>query len=120
MFSLETPTPVSPPLLWQPSDPNPSVLGAADIEKLLKEVGVASNKDDLNAMLTALKGKKLHDLVRDGSKKLASVPSGGAATSAAPAQAAKGATAAAPAKKEEKPAEEEANVDMGGLFGDDY
>jgi ribosomal protein L12E/L44/L45/RPP1/RPP2 len=27
---------------------------------------------------------------------------------------------AAAAKKEEKPKEEEADVDMGGLFGDDY
>ena len=37
-----------------------------------------SNKEDLDAMIKALSGKKLHDLVRDGSKKLASVPSGGA------------------------------------------
>ncbi len=86
----------------------------------MKEVGIAANKEDLTAMLNALKGKKLDQLVRDGSKKLASVPSGGS-VSAAPVQAAPaGGKAAAPAKKEEKPAEEEANVDMGGLFGDDY
>lgn len=37
------------------------------------------------------------------------------------AAAATGATtAAAPAKKEEKKEEEAADVDMGGLFGDDY
>ena len=46
----------------------------------MKEVGVQSNKEDLEAMIKALKGKKLHELVRDGSKKLASCPSGGAAT----------------------------------------
>lgn len=68
-------------------------------------------------MIKALNGKKLHDLVRDGSKKLASVPSGGVAV-AAPVAAA-GAPAAA-AKKEEKKEEEAADVDMGGLFGDDY
>ena len=73
-------------------------------------------------MIKAVGGKKLHELVRDGSKRLASVPSGGVAVAApaggAPAQAAGNAPAAA--KKEEKPKEEEADVDMGGLFGDDY
>jgi large subunit ribosomal protein LP2 len=71
-------------------------------------------------MIKAVGGKKLHDLVKDGSKRLASVPSGVAvaAPAGAPAQAAAGAPAAA--KKEEKPKEEEADVDMGGLFGDDY
>jgi large subunit ribosomal protein LP0 len=38
---------------------------------------------------------------------------------AAPTAAATAVTAA-PAKEEEKPKEEEADVDMGGLFGDDY
>eukprot|EP00347_Sterkiella_histriomuscorum_P021926 403332289 len=90
---------------------------ADDVSKLLKEVGVAPVKEDLDTMMKALAGKKLHELVRDGSKKLASVPSGGVA--AAPAQAA--GQAAAPAKVEEKKKEEEAaDVDMGGLFGDDY
>lgn len=94
------------------------MIAAAQVEKLLKDVGVASNKEDLDAMIKALNGKKLHDLVRDGSKKLASVPSGGAVAVSAPV-AATGAPAA-PAKKEEKKEEEAADVDMGGLFGDDY
>ena len=55
------------------------LIAADDVAKLLKEVGVQSNKEDLEAMIKALSGKKLHDLVRDGSKKLASVPSGGVA-----------------------------------------
>lgn len=98
---------------------NGARLAADDVAKLLKEVGVQSNKDELETMIKAIGGKKLHDLVRDGSKRLASVPSGVAvAAPAAPAQAAAGAPAAA--KKEEKPKEEEADVDMGGLFGDDY
>ena len=95
-------------------------LAADDVAKLLKEVGVQSNKEELDTMIKAVGGKKLHDLVKDGSKRLASVPSGVAvaAPAGAPAQAAAGAPAAA--KKEEKPKEEEADVDMGGLFGDDY
>ena len=52
-------------------------IAADDVTKLLKEVGVAPVKEDLDIMIAALNGKKLHELVRDGSKKLASVPSGG-------------------------------------------
>ena len=107
------PPPVSPLLLTR--------LAADDVAKLLKDAGVQSNKEELDAMIKAVSGKKLHDLVKDGSKRLASVPSGGVAVAApaggsAPAQA----TPAAAPKKEEKPKEEEADVDMGGLFGDDY
>ena len=94
------------------------IIAAAQVEKLLKDVGVASNKEDLDAMIKAINGKKLHDLVREGSTKLASVPSGGAVAVSALVAAATGAPAAA--KKEEKKEEEAADVDMGGLFGDDY
>ena len=51
-------------------------VAADDVTKLLKEVGVQSNKEDLDAMFNALKGKKLHELIRDGSTKLASMPAG--------------------------------------------
>jgi large subunit ribosomal protein LP2 len=95
------------------------LLAADDVAKLLKDTGVQTNKEDLDALIKAVGGKKLHDLVRDGSKRLASVPSGGA-VAAAPAKAAPANAPAAAAKKEEKPKEEEADVDMGGLFGDDY
>jgi large subunit ribosomal protein LP2 len=96
------------------------MIAADDVSKLLKDSGVQSNKEELDTLIKAVSGKKLHDLVRDGSKRLASVPSGGAVAAApAKAAAATGAPAAA-AKKEEKPKEEEADVDMGGLFGDDY
>jgi len=71
-------------------------------------------------MLAKLEGKSLPDLIKEGSKDLASMPSGGAAP--AGGAAAGGAAAAAPAeaKKEEEPEED---VDMGDLFGggdDDY
>lgn len=51
---------------------------------------------------------KLKDAAKNAVHVVASAPAGGAA----PAKAA--------AKVEEKPKEEEADVDMGGLFGDDY
>ena len=92
-------------------------IAADDVSKLLKETGVQSNKEELDALIKAVSGKKLHDLVRDGSKRLASVPSGAPAKAAA---APAGAPVAAAKKVEEKPKEEEADVDMGGLFGDDY
>ena len=99
--------------------PYPSI-AADDVAKLLKDSGVQSNKEEIETLIKAVSGKKLHELVSSGSKRLASVPSGVAV--AAPAKAAAGAPAGAPAaaKKEEKPKEEEADVDMGGLFGDDY
>jgi len=69
-------------------------------------------------MIKKLEGKSLQDLIKEGTKDMASVPSGGAAA-AGPAA---GAAAAAP-KVEEKPEEVEEDVDMGDLFGggdDDY
>ena len=112
---MAKPTPVSRTVLL-----TPVCIAADDVAKLLKEVGVQSSKEDLETMIKAVGGKKLHDLVKDGSKRLASVPSAGVAV-AAPAGGAPAAGApAAAAKKEEKPKEEEADVDMGGLFGDDY
>ena len=53
------------------------VIAADDVAKLLKDVGVAAVKEDLDNMIKAIGEKKLHDLVRDGSKRLASVPTGG-------------------------------------------
>ena len=55
-------------------------VAADDVARLLKESGVQSNKEELDTMIKAVSGKKLHELVRDGSKKLASVPSAGAAS----------------------------------------
>ena len=91
-----------------------------DITTLLKDAGSKAEKECIDRLLAALKGQKLHNLVNEGSKKLVS---GGAAVSAggpAPAGGAGGQPEAKKeAKKEEKVEEEEANVDMGGLFGDE-
>ncbi len=88
-------------------------LGEDDVAKLLKDVGVAADKENLKVMIEKLKGKEIHELVAAGMSKFASIPSGGAAapSSAAPAKA--------EAKKEEVKveAEPEVDVDMGDLFG---
>ena len=88
-------------------------LGEDDVAKLLKDVGVAADKENLKVMIEKLQGKEIHELVAAGMSKFASIPSGGAAapSSAAPAKA--------EAKKEEVKveAEPEVDVDMGDLFG---
>ncbi len=89
-------------------------LGEDDVAKLLKDVGVAADKENLKVMIEKLKGKEIHELVAAGMSKFASIPSGGAATSSSAAPA-KG-----EAKKEEVKvveAEPEVDVDMGDLFG---
>lgn len=63
-------------------------------------------------MMEKVGGKSIPALVAEGRGKFASMPAGGAA---APASAAKAAPVAA--KVEEKPKEEEVDVDMGDLFG---
>merc|ERR1711890_18509 len=83
---------------------------AANIEKILSSVGVEADKEKLNIVVNACKGKSTDELVAQGTPLLASIGGGGGA--AAPAAAAAG------AKKEEKKEEsEEEDDDMGfGLF----
>lgn len=52
------------------------------MSKLLNDVGVHPDAKELETMINALAGKQLHDLIRDGSKRLASVPAGGVASGA--------------------------------------
>jgi large subunit ribosomal protein LP2 len=92
---------------------------AADVEKVLKEAGIKAEGEHTERLVAALKGKAFHELVESGKNKMSSMgtvvssaPAGGASAGAATT------TAAAPAKEEK--VEEEADVDMGGLFGDDY
>lgn len=88
---------------------------AADIEKVLKEAGIKSEADSVSRVVSALNGKSFHELVESGKKKMSSMGS------VAPAAGAAAGGAKPAAKVEEKPKEEEAaDVDMGGLFGDDY
>ncbi|GFO43236.1 60S acidic ribosomal protein p2 [Plakobranchus ocellatus] len=97
-------------------------VSAADIDKILSSVGIESEQEKVNKIISELQGKNLDELIEEGSKKLASVPSGGggggaaapAAGGAAPAGDAAPAAAKEEAKKEES---EESDDDMGfGLF----
>ena len=92
---------------------------ADDVARVLKDSGVTADKASIESMIKALKGKKLHDLVKDGSKHLASISAPAAAGPVAATQAAPAGKAAAKEEKPEKK-EEEADVDMGGLFGEEY
>ena len=88
---------------------------------LLKASGVEADSASLDIMMSKLEGKSIPELIKEGSKQLASMPSGGGGGGAAASAPAAGGAAA----KEEAPAEEEPeeDVDMGDLFGggdDDY
>ena len=85
----------------------------ADVEQLLKDTGIKADAEHTKRVVAALKGKKFHELVSEGKKKMAT---SGTVVVAAPAVAGK-----KEEKKEEKPKEEEVEVDLGagGLFGDD-
>ena len=88
---------------------------------LLKASGVEADSESLDIMMSKLEGKTIPELIKEGSKQLASMPSGGGGGAAASAPAAGGAAA----EKEAAPVEEEPeeDVDMGDLFGggdDDY
>jgi len=83
-----------------------------DIKKVLSEVGCTTDNDQLNALLTAMKGKSLHEVISAG---LSLVPS------SAPVSATK--VEVSEVKKEEKPKVEEKKeeeIDLGGamdMFG---
>lgn len=89
---------------------------AADVTKVIQSVGIEVDEARLDSLISELDGKDVNALIAEGTSKLASVPSGGAAVAAAPA--AGGAPAAAEAKEEKKEEEkEESDEDMGfGLF----
>nr|ABY87416.1 60S acidic ribosomal protein P2 [Haliotis diversicolor] len=92
---------------------------AADIEKILGSVGIEVEKDKVTKVISELKGKNIDELIEEGQKKLASVPTGGVAAAGGGAGgAAPAAGGAAEAKKEEKKEESESeDEDMGfGLF----
>ncbi len=88
---------------------------AADVEKVMKDAGIKGDADKAAAVCAACKGKDFHSLVAEGIKAMSSMGGG----SSAPTAASK-----APAKAAEKVVEvvkeEEADVDMGDLFGGDY
>ncbi|XP_067152074.1 large ribosomal subunit protein P2 [Struthio camelus] len=94
-----------------------------DLKKILDSVGIETDDERVNKVISELNGKNIEDVIAQGNGKLASMPAGGAvAVSAGGGSAAPAAGGAAPAaaeeKKEEKKEEsEESDDDMGfGLF----
>ncbi|XP_013913161.1 PREDICTED: 60S acidic ribosomal protein P2 [Thamnophis sirtalis] len=91
-----------------------------DLKKILDSVGIETDDERVNKVISELNGKNIEDVIAQGNSKLASMPAGGAvAVSSGPAAPAGGpAPAAAEEKKEEKKEEsEESDDDMGfGLF----
>nr|XP_020639844.1 60S acidic ribosomal protein P2 [Pogona vitticeps] len=92
-----------------------------DLKKILDSVGIETDYERVNKVISELNGKNIEDVIAQGNSKLASMPVGGAVAvsaggSAAPAAGA--APAAAEEKKEEKKeVSEESDDDMGfGLF----
>ncbi|CAJ2660155.1 unnamed protein product [Trifolium pratense] len=75
---------------------------AADLKQILGSVGVDAEDNNIELLLSEVKGKDFAELIASGREKLASVPSGGAAAPAAEAKEEK--------KVEEK---EESDDDMG-------
>ncbi|KAI9592712.1 60s acidic ribosomal protein-domain-containing protein [Syncephalis fuscata] len=88
---------------------------ASDITNLLSSVGIEADSERVDALLKAIDGKDVAELIAEGTSKLASVPSGGAVAGGSAGAAAGGAAAAAEEAKEEE--KEESDDDMGfGLF----
>ncbi|XP_025065821.1 60S acidic ribosomal protein P2 isoform X1 [Alligator sinensis] len=93
-----------------------------DLKKILDSVGIETDDERVNKVISELNGKNIEDVIAQGNSKLASMPAGGAVAVAAGAGSAAPAGGAAPAaaeeKKEEKKEEsEESDDDMGfGLF----
>ncbi|XP_066489117.1 large ribosomal subunit protein P2 [Tiliqua scincoides] len=92
-----------------------------DLKKILDSVGIETDDERVNKVISELNGKNIEDVIAQGNSKLASMPAGGAVAVSAGGSAAPAAGAApAPAeeKKEEKKEEsEESDDDMGfGLF----
>ena len=48
-----------------------------EVINVLKEVGIQADKEQLKALMTALKGKKLHELISAGMSKIQSVGAAG-------------------------------------------
>lgn len=86
-----------------------------DIKSVLASVGIESDDSRIKAVISELGGKNVEELIAEGTSKLASVPSGGAAS--AGVAAAGGAAPSAAAAEEPAKEESESDEDMGlGLF----
>lgn len=78
-----------------------------DIKKVLGSVGVDLDSEKAKKVIDELKGKNIEELIAEGSKKLASVPSGGSAPASSGSAPAAGESKATEEKKQEEEEEEE-------------
>ncbi|EGT58650.1 hypothetical protein CAEBREN_18564 [Caenorhabditis brenneri] len=84
---------------------------AEDVKKIIQSIGADVDEEKVNAVVSAMQGKTLSEVITEGKSKLAAVPSG----EAAPTSKAQPPADSKPAKKEEQ--KEESDDDMGfGLF----
>uniref|UniRef100_A0A8C3JL11 Large ribosomal subunit protein P2 n=1 Tax=Calidris pygmaea TaxID=425635 RepID=A0A8C3JL11_9CHAR len=123
-----SPVPLPPPKMRYVAAYLLAVLGgnesptSKDLKKILDSVGIETDDERMNKVISELNGKNIEDVIAQGNGKLASMPAGGAVAVSAGGGSAAPAAAAAPAaveeKKEEKKEEsEESDDDMGfGLF----
>lgn len=84
---------------------------ASDVKSVLQSVSIEVDEEKVSKLMSEVEGKNAEELIAEGTEKLSSAPSGGAAApgGAAPAEE-------APAEKAAEP-EEESDEDMGmGLF----
>lgn len=88
---------------------------ANDVEKLLKDAGCKPDSDKIKELIDKMGGKKFDEACEAGLKKISTMGSGAPAAGGASAAAA----SATAAPVEEAPKDEEEDVEMGNLFGDD-
>ena len=78
-FSLAMNIPVSHPVY--PNTPLTSAAAEEQVAKLMKDVGVTADKENLKHMIKALHGKSVPDHIRAGSAKMSTMSAGSSAAS---------------------------------------
>uniref|UniRef100_U3K7C4 Large ribosomal subunit protein P2 n=1 Tax=Ficedula albicollis TaxID=59894 RepID=U3K7C4_FICAL len=71
-----------------------------DLKKILDSVGIETDDERMNKVISELNGKNIEDVIAQGNGKLASMPAGGAVAVSAGGGSAAPAAAAAPAAGE--------------------
>lgn len=86
-----------------------------DLSDFLKKIDSDVNEEQVKSVVSALEGKDLSELAKNGLSKISSMAVSAPSAAAAP-KTAVAAESKAAAKKEE-PKEEEVDFDMGDMFG---
>ena len=88
----------------------------AKLKALLEACDCDVNEDSLNAVVNALKGKRLDELINNGLGKVSSMAGGSGGAGSGAAAAEEKAEEAEEEESEEEVEEESVDMDMGGLF----